>query len=77
MWIKTAVILAWAASSYLLLLLGDTAAWSRVLLAVSLGLALAGIGFCVMHDANHGAYARGRRANRALGFALDLIGGSS
>jgi linoleoyl-CoA desaturase len=77
MWIKTAVIFAWATGSYLLLVLGDPAVWQRALLAGSLGFALAGIGFSVMHDANHGSYARGQRANRVLGFALDLIGGSS
>jgi linoleoyl-CoA desaturase len=77
MWLKTAVMLAWAASSHLLLVFGDLAAWQRVLLAASLGLAMAGIGFSVMHDANHGSYARGRRANHVLGFTLDLIGGSS
>jgi linoleoyl-CoA desaturase len=77
MWLKTVAMVAWAAGSYLLLLLVDAAAWQRVLLAASLGLAMAGIGFSVMHDANHGSYAEGRRANRVLGFALDLIGGSS
>ena len=77
MWLKTAVILAWAVGSYLLLVLGALAAWQRVFSAASLGLAMAGIGFSVMHDANHGSYASGRRANRVLGFALDLIGGSS
>jgi linoleoyl-CoA desaturase len=77
MWTKTAVILAWAAGSYALLLGVDRAGWVRVLLAVSLGLAIAGIGFSVMHDANHGSYARGEGPNRALGFALDLIGGGS
>jgi linoleoyl-CoA desaturase len=30
-----------------------------------------------MHDANHGAYSRSRRVNRAVGLALDFIGGSS
>jgi linoleoyl-CoA desaturase len=77
MWLKTAVMLAWTAGSYGLLVFGDVPAWQRVLLAASLGLAMAGVGFSVMHDANHGAYARGRRANRALGLTLDLIGGSS
>jgi fatty acid desaturase len=47
MWLKTAVILAWAVGSYLLLLLGALAAWQRVLSAASLGLAMAGIGFSV------------------------------
>ena len=77
MWMKTAVIVSWAVGSYLLLVFGDVAAWQRVLLAASLGFAMAGIGFSVMHDANHGSYTRGARANRVLGFALDLIGGSS
>jgi linoleoyl-CoA desaturase len=77
MWLKTAVMLAWAAGSYLLLLLADVPAWQRVLLAGSLGLAMAGIGFSVMHDANHEGYARGRRTNRILGFTIDLVGGSS
>jgi len=77
MWLKTAVMITWAIASYLLVLIGDFAVWQRVFLAGSLGLAMAGIGFGVMHDANHGSYAGGRRANRVLGFTLDLVGGSS
>ena len=30
--------------------------WQAGLLAVSLGLALAGLGFNITHDANHGSY---------------------
>jgi linoleoyl-CoA desaturase len=74
---KTAALLAWLAASYLLLLLGNVSGWQAALLAVSLGLAMAGIGFDVMHDANHGSYSASPRVNRALGFTLDLLGGSS
>jgi linoleoyl-CoA desaturase len=77
MWLKTVVMFAWWAGSYLLLVFGHVAGWQRVLLAASLGLAMAGIGFSVMHDANHGSFTRRPMVNRALGFALDLIGGSS
>jgi linoleoyl-CoA desaturase len=78
MHLKTALILAWFAGSYLLLLaLGATSALAAVALTLSTALATAGIGFSIMHDANHGAYARSRRANRALGFTLDLVGASS
>lgn len=77
MWAKTAVMLGWAAASWGLLVFAEVGVPVRLLLAVSLGLALAGIGFSVMHDANHGAYARGRWGNRVVGFALDVIGGSS
>jgi linoleoyl-CoA desaturase len=51
--------------------------WLAAALTVSVALATAGIGFSVMHDANHGAYGRSRRVNRAWGFALDFVGASS
>jgi linoleoyl-CoA desaturase len=75
--VKTVVIVAWFAASYGLLVFGHPAGWQAALLAVSLGLAWAGIGFDVMHDANHGSYSRSRWVNRLLGFSIDLIGGSS
>jgi linoleoyl-CoA desaturase len=77
MWAKTAVMLGWTGASWALLVFSDAGPVARLLLAASLGLAMAGVGFSVMHDANHGSYAEGRRANRIVGFALDLIGGSS
>jgi linoleoyl-CoA desaturase len=45
--------------------------------SVSLGLAGSGIGFMIMHDANHHAFARRRSVNRVMALSLDLIGGSS
>ena len=75
---KTVVILAWFAASYgLLLAVGGTSGWLASALTVSLALATAGIGFSIMHDANHGAYARTAAANRAWALALDFIGASS
>ncbi len=75
---KTALILAWFAASYgLLLAFGGASAWLAAALTLSVALATAGIGFSVMHDANHGAYSRGRRVNRAWGLTLDLVGASS
>ena len=47
------------------------------MLSVSLALGMAGIGFSVQHDANHGGYSRARGVNRLLAMSLDLIGGSS
>jgi linoleoyl-CoA desaturase len=35
------------------------------------------IGFCVQHDANHGAYFRTRRANHLLGWSTDVLLGFS
>jgi linoleoyl-CoA desaturase len=76
--LKTAVILGWFAASYgLLLAFGALSPWLAVGLTVSLAFATAGIGFSVMHDANHGAYSPSPSVNRVVGFALDLVGGSS
>jgi linoleoyl-CoA desaturase len=45
------------------------------LAGLSLGTIL--IGFCVQHDANHGAYFRTRRANHLLGWSTDVLLGFS
>lgn len=75
--LQTAAMLCWFVLTYWLLVFVALAPWQTALLAISLGLAVAGIGFNVMHDANHGSYSTNARTNRALGFTLDLIGGSS
>jgi linoleoyl-CoA desaturase len=74
--LKSAVILAWFAASYGVLLLGHPPGWLVAPLAVSLGLAWAGLGFDVMHDANHGSSATRPGWNRLLAFSADLIGAS-
>jgi linoleoyl-CoA desaturase len=45
------------------------------LAGVTLGTIL--VGFCVQHDANHGAYFRTRRANHLLGWSADALLGIS
>ncbi len=77
MYLKTGVIFAWFLASYLFLLLVAAGPLTLVLGCVSLALAMAGIGFSVQHDANHGGYSENRKVNRALAWSLDLIGGSS
>ncbi|HET9553429.1 MAG TPA: fatty acid desaturase [Anaeromyxobacteraceae bacterium] len=75
--VKGALLLAWFAGSWSALVLGHPPWWLAVPLAVSLGLAWAGVGFNVMHDANHGASTTRAGWNRLLAYSSDLIGGSS
>lgn len=77
MYLKTAVLLLWFAASYALLVLMATTWWQGVLLSFSLALAMAGIGFGVQHDANHGAYSKRVAINRLMGMTLDMLGASS
>lgn len=49
-----------------------------MLLAVLMGLGMAAIGMCVMHDANHGSYSKNNTFNRILGFfSIGLLSGNS
>src|SRR5262245_59831779 len=75
--VKAAVLAAWFVASYVGLMVWASTWWQSVPLAASLGLAVAGLGFNVQHDANHGSFSRRARTNRLLGFTLDLLGGSS
>jgi len=77
MYAKSAVMVAWAAASWVLLVLVVDTWWQAAAAAVSLGLALAGIGFNITHDANHGSYSPHPRLNRAMSWSMDLMGASS
>ncbi|MHC5544118.1 fatty acid desaturase family protein, partial [Singulisphaera rosea] len=77
MYAKSAVILTWTAGSYLLLMFVADAWWQALPLAACLALGMAGIGFSVQHDANHGGYSQNKWVNRLFSVSLDLIGGSS
>ncbi len=76
MFAKTAVILAWLVCSYLLLVFW-AGPWTAWILAVSLGLALACVGFNIQHDGGHRAYSRRPGFNALMAHTLDLVGGSS
>lgn len=53
-------------------------AWGQgLVLAASLGLATAGIGMNIQHDAGHGAYSERGWVNRVMAMTMDLVGGSS
>ncbi len=77
MYLKTAIIVAWLGASYGLLVFGHFGWVTCLVLTISVGLAVAAVGFDIQHDANHGSYSRSPSINRALGFTLDLVGGSS
>jgi len=77
MWFKTLFLITTLATAWATLMIFATAWWQLVALAVVAGFAMAGIGFCVMHDGSHGAYSKSKAWNRIMASTLDLIGGSS
>jgi linoleoyl-CoA desaturase len=77
MYLKAALLLGWLAASYYGLVFRAAGAWQGGLWAVSLALAVAGVGFNIQHDGNHGSFSRRPWVNRLAGLTLDLLGGSS
>jgi linoleoyl-CoA desaturase len=55
---KTVILLGWLAASYVGMVCFATTWWQAVPLAVSMALAMAGVGFNIQHDGSHGAYSR-------------------
>ena len=74
MYLKTVVALAWWLGTYLLLLLGHFPPLVNVVLCVVWALAIASVGFNVMHDANHGGYSDHPRINKLMSLSAEMLG---
>jgi linoleoyl-CoA desaturase len=77
MYVKTAIVLTWFTSSYVLLVFAASTWWAAVPLGISLALSMAAIGFNIQHDGAHGAYSKRAWMNKSTALTLDLLGGSS
>lgn len=72
--LKTVLILTLTFGSYGLIISGHFSLLQMLGLAVLMGIGAAGTGFCVAHDALHGAYSSNSTVNRILGFSFDSLG---
>jgi linoleoyl-CoA desaturase len=77
MWLKTAFILFWFVSSWAVLVFAASTWWQALFAAISLGFAMAGIGFNIQHDGGHRATSETQGWNKAMAMTLDILGGSS
>ncbi len=75
--LKTVMILTLTIGSYALIISGQFTPWQMLGLAILMGVGMAGVGFCVSHDALHGAYSSNPRVNRLIGYSFDLMGANS
>lgn len=63
---------------YFLILSNTLPLWGMWLMTIIMGIGSAGIGFSVMHDANHGAYTRNKVLNEIIGtLSINVVGGSA
>ncbi len=75
---KTVFMISLYFIPYLLMISGIvTGTFAIFGLWMLMGFGMAGIGFSIMHDANHGSYSKNENVNKYLGYLINLIGGSS
>jgi len=75
--LKTVFYIACMVISYGLILTGIFPPLIQLLLAVSLGISMALIGFNICHDALHGSYSANKKVNKGLGLLFNLIGANA
>ena len=76
--IKTIFMLSLYFVPYFFIIFNITAnSWLILSCWFLMSLGMAGIGFSIMHDANHDAYSKNKTVNKYLGYLINLVGGSS
>lgn len=77
MYLKTAIIFAWLAVTYSLLVFAVETWWQAIPVALGLALGIATVGLAIQHDGGHHAYSRREWINKLAAMSLDVIGASS
>jgi linoleoyl-CoA desaturase len=75
--VKSVVLLSAYLVPLALLLIYSPTFWVGLGIWALMGVAVAGIGMAVMHDANHGAYSKNAKVNEFIGYTINLLGGAS
>jgi linoleoyl-CoA desaturase len=75
--LKTTIILSAFVVPFLAITFWLSNTWLIMACWFVMSFSMAGIGFCIMHDANHGTYTRYKWLNQAIGFFVNYVGGSS
>ena len=76
MFIQTAAMLSIYIAPLILIILLPMNAWIALILAVLIGVGMAGVGMTVMHDAVHGSYSKKEWVNKIFGGTMYLMGSS-
>lgn len=75
--VKSVIMVAFTLGPYVLILSNRFEPATMLMLAVVMGIGFAGTGFCIGHDASHGAYSSNPRINKILGMSYDILGANS
>lgn len=51
--------------------------WLMLIMALTMGIGMAGIGLSIMHDANHGSFSKRPWVNKLMCYSMEVLGGNS
>ncbi|MEZ4816785.1 MAG: acyl-CoA desaturase [Flavobacteriaceae bacterium] len=74
--LKTFVMFTLYVAPYFLLFFVTMTWWLQLLLAIIMGIGMAGVGMNVMHDANHGSYSSKKWVNKVMGGSMYILAGN-
>ncbi|WP_372974082.1 fatty acid desaturase [Muriicola sp.] len=74
--LKTAVMFSLFFAPYFLILTLDLPNWANLLLTMTMGVGMAGVGMNVMHDGNHGSYSTKTWVNKLMGSSIYILAGN-
>ncbi len=72
--IQTIIMISLYIGPFILLLTVPMSSWVGLLLSITMGIGIAGIGMGTMHDAVHGSYSKKEWVNKMFGATLYLLG---
>ncbi len=76
LYLKTAIMFTIFLLPYFLILTLGLPNWVNLLLAMTMGVGMAGVGMNVMHDGNHGSYSTKSWVNKLMGSTIYILAGN-
>ncbi|MBT7654965.1 MAG: acyl-CoA desaturase [Flavobacteriaceae bacterium] len=76
LYFKTVVMFSLFITPYVLIIVLNISLWYKLLLAIVMGVGMAGIGMNVMHDGNHGSFSRYPFINKIMGSSIYFLAGN-
>ena len=77
LYVKTVVVMGLFLGPLALILAPIGGALFTLLCYAIMGVGMASVGFCVLHDAIHGSFSPNKRLNKVMGYTMNMIGGSA
>ena len=76
LYLKTVIMFSLLVTPYFLILLSNLNIWIKLVLAIVMGIGMAGVGMNVMHDSNHGSFSKYDWINKTMGASIYLLAGN-